>query len=892
MIKFINKIFLAIVLLISPITYSQTVLLNENPTNAFVGPAANCANNTGGDPTSDTFSYSVDTSCYDELDISITIIPDNPNNTRNPGFEEGDRVEITLTDDNGSNTTTINGNTYNGGNSNTFTTTRTNPGSNLNIDVFIIITGNNNINGGGGCWERLRITNVNITGTGSDSTPPITPTIADETFQCSGTPTTPTTTDSCDPAAISGTTTTTFPITALGTTVVTWTFTDASGNDTTANQNVIIEDTTDPVTPTIADETFQCSGTPTTPTTTDSCDTATISGTTTTTFPITTLGTTVVTWTFTDASGNDTTANQNVIIEDTTDPVTPTIADETFQCSGTPTTPTTTDSCDTATISGTTTTTFPITTLGTTVVTWTFTDASGNDTTANQNVIVQDTVDPVTPTIADETFQCSGTPTIPITTDSCDPATINGTTTTTFPITALGTTVVTWTFTDASGNDTTANQNVIIEDTIDPILDFMPADVTVSCENIPVPPIINATDNCACPAFNFNNENITSYAGTNQDFGTSTIEDNGSTIVLNDNAWKKLDLNYTITANTVIEFDFKSNTIGEIHGLGFTTNNALNSSTLFKVYGTQNYGISAFNNYSGSGNFQHYVIPVGQYFTGFYNFLTFAMDHDASPRNGDSFFSNIKIYEDLDANSQCDIPEPTVVYSEVSNNVSNGTGTIVRQWIATDTNNNTSTHTQTITVQDTTDPVTPTIADETFECSGTPTTPTTTDSCDSAAISGTTTTTFPITALGTTVVTWTFTDANGNDTTANQNVIVNDTADLSLTNTPNTTTVNVGGEILYTLVVTNSGPCDVTGISVRDDLPTGLTYNESNSTIPLGTTYSFGIWDLTSLTLNDGDSITLIIAATVGPDCGNITNFAEIITSSKTDPDSSPNSGN
>ena len=89
------------------------------------------------------------------------------------------------------------------------------------------------------------------------------------------------------------------------------------------------------------------------------------------------------------------------------------------------------------------------------------------------------------------------------------------------------------------------------------------------------------------------------------------------------------------------------------------------------MYGTQNYGISAFNNYSGSGNFQHYVIPVGQYFTGFYNFLTFAMDHDASPRNGDSFFSNIKIYEDLDANSQCDIPEPTVVYSEVSNNASN-----------------------------------------------------------------------------------------------------------------------------------------------------------------------------------------------------------------------------
>ena len=287
-------------------------LLNQNPVNAFVGPAANCANNTGGDPTSNTFSYSANTSCYDEVDVSITIIPDNPNTSGNPGFEGGDRVEITLTDDNGSTTTTINGSTYNGGNSNTFTATRTNPGDNLNIDVFIRIQGNNRTTNGGGCWERLRVTNVNVTG--SDSTPPVVPTITDETFECSGTPITPTTIDGGCTTLISGTTTTIFPITTIGTTVVNWTFEDSCGNITTANQNVIIQDTSAPVTPTIADETFECSGTPTTPTTTDACDPATINGTTTTTFPITTLGTTVVTWTFTDASGNSTTVDQNVIV--------------------------------------------------------------------------------------------------------------------------------------------------------------------------------------------------------------------------------------------------------------------------------------------------------------------------------------------------------------------------------------------------------------------------------------------------------------------------------------------------------------------------------------------------------------------------------------------------
>src|SRR5690606_17008464 len=120
---------------------------------------------------------------------------------------------------------------------------------------------------------------------------------------------------------ISGTTTSTVPFTSQGTTVVTWTFDDGNGNVVTADQNVIVDDTTDPVIPTLADVTVgQCSGTPVAPTTTDNCA-GTITGTTTTTFPITTQGTTVVTWTFDDGNGNVVTADQNVVVDDTTDPV-------------------------------------------------------------------------------------------------------------------------------------------------------------------------------------------------------------------------------------------------------------------------------------------------------------------------------------------------------------------------------------------------------------------------------------------------------------------------------------------------------------------------------------------------------------------------------------------
>ncbi|WP_394343679.1 hypothetical protein, partial [Flavobacterium sufflavum] len=163
---------------------------------------------------------------------------------------------------------------------------------------------------------------------------------------------------------------------------VTWTFNDGNGNITTANQNVIVKDITAPVTPVLTDVTINgCSGTPVAPTTTDNCK-GTITGTTTTVFPITTQGTTVVTWTFNDGNGNITTANQNVIVKDITAPVTPVLTDVTINgCSGTPVAPTTTDNCK-GTITGTTTTVFPITTQGTTVVTWTFNDGNGNITTA------------------------------------------------------------------------------------------------------------------------------------------------------------------------------------------------------------------------------------------------------------------------------------------------------------------------------------------------------------------------------------------------------------------------------------------------------------------------------------------------------------------------------
>jgi Concanavalin A-like lectin/glucanases superfamily/Secretion system C-terminal sorting domain/HYR domain len=146
--------------------------------------------------------------------------------------------------------------------------------------------------------------------------------LADLTDDCSvNILTAPTATDNCA-GSIIGTTTTVFPVTNQGTTVVTWTYDDGNGNIVTQNQNIIINDTILPVEDVaiLADLTDECSVyMPIAPTATDNCA-GSIMGTTTTVFPITNQGTTVITWTYDDGKGNVVTQNQNIIINDTTAP--------------------------------------------------------------------------------------------------------------------------------------------------------------------------------------------------------------------------------------------------------------------------------------------------------------------------------------------------------------------------------------------------------------------------------------------------------------------------------------------------------------------------------------------------------------------------------------------
>lgn len=118
-------------------------------------------------------------------------------------------------------------------------------------------------------------------------------------------------------------------------------------------------------------------------------------------FPV---GTTTVTFEAIDESSNSTTCSFNVEVIDVENPIpdVTNLTDFTADCiiNSIPA-PTATDNC--GTVNGTPDVTFPITTAGTTVITWTYEDASGNITTQTQNAIVNITAIDVTTTYSNVT---------------------------------------------------------------------------------------------------------------------------------------------------------------------------------------------------------------------------------------------------------------------------------------------------------------------------------------------------------------------------------------------------------------------------------------------------------------------------------------------------------
>ncbi len=173
-------------------------------------------------------------------------------------------------------------------------------------------------------------------------------------------------------------------------------------------------------------------------------------------------------------------------------------------------------------------------------------------------------------------------------------------------------------------------------------------------------------DNMICPPIDLN----TTYQsfGGGQDNGIATLSENNTVVRISDNAWKYIDFQYNIASNTVLKFDFRSDIQGEIHGIALENDSGLSSDRTFKLYGTQNWGITDFNNYPANGEWVTYTIPIGDFYTGGIDRIMLVTDHDGGGRNGDSFFRNIVVFEDINDNGiedDCEsIAQEVVLYQD------------------------------------------------------------------------------------------------------------------------------------------------------------------------------------------------------------------------------------
>ena len=274
----------------------------------------------------------------------------------------------------------------------------------------------------------------------------------------------------------------------LGSTLITWTTTDNHDNITTAYQRITVVDTT---TPTIispqdilaeaVDPTMNYIGIGEL----DAADDVGIESVTNDkpiTFP---FGSTTVTWTVTDTSGNISQVSQVVTLVDTTDPeiiVPSDIVAEATDLSGTMIELGEATAHDVMGIASVTEHPPRFFVLGETTVTWTATDTSGNSASATQIVTIVDTTSPIITApdsiTAEATSADSNTVALgnPVSSDLVDIPSISNNAPDVFP---LGETTVTWTAVDESGNSASATQTVTIVDTTSPEL-TMPEDVMIS----------------------------------------------------------------------------------------------------------------------------------------------------------------------------------------------------------------------------------------------------------------------------------------------------------------------------------------------------------------------------------------------------------------------------
>lgn len=732
-----------------------------------------------------------------------------------------------------------------------------------------------------------------------------------------------------------------FPV---GTTTVTYTATDAAGLTATCQFDVTVNDTEiptilcQPTVNTIADfnDCFaDASGVNLgTPVTGDNCGVASISNDAPAQYAV---GSTIVTWTVLDVNGNSETCQQIVNVADNQAPmisdcgvtgsltVNTDLGECTYTNNGTGWDVVATDNCTTTTsayaLTGATSSTGTsldgvVFNSGTTTVTWTVTDGSGNTSVCFFDIVVEDDEDPVItdcPTnivLTNDAVICGAvaTWTAPTASDNCTVASFTSTHNPgdTFPV---GTTTVTYTVTDAIGNTAICEFTVTVTDNEDPTISNCPANITAQNDlgecNAAVSWIApTANDNCSVTSFTSSHN-----PGDIFPVGTTTVtytavDAAGNTTLC------QFDVTVNDTENPTIICQPSVTVIAEP---GECYSDVANVNLGTPVPG-DNCGVASVTNDApaqypvGVTNVTWTVTDVNGNSSSCIQTLTVLDNQDPiinscgvignvteSADNGECTFTNNGSAWDVDATDNC--TNITVAY-ELSG-ATTGTGTTLDGvafnlgvttvvWTVTDDANNEVTCSFTVTVEDN---EIPTIIDcpiniiqnvDLGECGAevTWTAPTFTDNCVGATIASNFSPGdfFPV---GTTTVVYTVTDGSGNEATCSFDITITDD-EAPVLDCP-AAIASCDSLVTYNLP-TATDNCGVASIQLISGLPSGSIFPVGISQITYEatdihgntSTCSFDIeiyetpevdglaTDVTCNGLDDG-SITLTISAGQSP---------------------------
>jgi hypothetical protein len=642
---------------------------------------------------------------------------------------------------------------------------------------------------------------------------------------------TPTTADNCSVASVTNNAPTSYPV---GNTTVTWVVTDANGLTASCAQTVTVTDNqaptiTCPINVAVNTDLNSCVATAValgTPTTADNCSVASVTNDAPTSYPV---GNTTVTWIVTDANGLTASCAQTVTVTDNQAPTITCPTDVAMNtdlgsCVATAValgTPTTADNCSIASVTNDAPASYPV---GNTTVTWIVTDANGLTASCAQTVTVTDNQVPTITCPTDvavntdlgscvATAVALGTPT---TADNCSVASVTNDALTSYPV---GTTTVTWIVTDANGLTASCAQTVTVTDNQVPTI-TCPTDVVTTTDSdgagdcmavVSGLGLLSATDNCSVATITYTLTGVTIGSGSNDASGTTfnlgvttltyTVTDihgNSSscsaTITINDNELPMLTcpadiLTYPADAGTC-------NAI--IGGLTATFSDNCSATVAYTLSGaTSGSGIDAsglaFN--VGTTTVTYTVTDVGG------NTATCSFDIEIIDTQVPEFICP-------DTNTSVTTSGCTAVISIVPPVVIDNCTTIipvgVREdnlpitdpytvghteivWTATDASGNTATCKQIVIVDDTAAPVFDScpLADIAVNTTTglcevvalVPALPTGSDACGTISVTGVRSDALDLYdpyPMGTTVITWTMSDASGNTTTCDQNVVVSD----------------------------------------------------------------------------------------------------------------------